>query len=346
MSTGTVTEFAGEASAGKTQLALQLLLQVQLPTSKGGLDGAAVYISTEGPFPSMRLAQLAREFGRKHQPFVPTRNHNSSSSSTSSSSNATKTTATSAPYPSSSDKLRSSSFTDSVYLLQATDIDDLDLLIATKLPVLADRKGIRLVVLDSIAAVMRGEFDSSREDLQERSCWMWEIAGRLKRLAYEHNVAVVVMNQATSLITSFPIENAPRNQRTTSSLSSQPKFQRSQDYENSSGPLHLMTSGVLRAAPGVNCTKAALGPNWTSCVNTRIMLHRTPARLSVAQDSRTDLSAIRSNNQSEDVKESVVRLMWVLFSPRLPHRACRYVVEATGVRGIETLRNMDELLQT
>jgi RecA/RadA recombinase len=48
----------GEAGAAKTQLCLQLLLAAQLPRAVGGLDGAAVYIHTEGRAPLTRLKQL------------------------------------------------------------------------------------------------------------------------------------------------------------------------------------------------------------------------------------------------------------------------------------------------
>lgn len=51
---------AGESGASKTQLALQLLLTVQLPRAHGGLEGAAVYVCTEGDPPMRRLHQLAR----------------------------------------------------------------------------------------------------------------------------------------------------------------------------------------------------------------------------------------------------------------------------------------------
>lgn len=43
-----ITEIAGESSAGKSQLCMQLLLQAQLPVHMGGLDGACVYLCTEG----------------------------------------------------------------------------------------------------------------------------------------------------------------------------------------------------------------------------------------------------------------------------------------------------------
>ena len=57
---GTVTEFAGAAGMGKTQLAMQLALDVQIPTSLGGCQGAALYIDTEGGLFPERLAEMAR----------------------------------------------------------------------------------------------------------------------------------------------------------------------------------------------------------------------------------------------------------------------------------------------
>lgn len=40
--------YTGEAGVGKTQLALQALLQVQLSKSDGGLEGSGLLIYTEG----------------------------------------------------------------------------------------------------------------------------------------------------------------------------------------------------------------------------------------------------------------------------------------------------------
>ena len=50
----------GEATAGKTQLTLRLLLTAQLSSSAGGLGGASLYFWTEGGDPPLRrLAELA-----------------------------------------------------------------------------------------------------------------------------------------------------------------------------------------------------------------------------------------------------------------------------------------------
>ena len=61
--TGSITEFFGEFGSGKTQIAHQLAVNVQLPVEKGGLGKGAVYIDTEGTFRPERIAQMAKAKG-------------------------------------------------------------------------------------------------------------------------------------------------------------------------------------------------------------------------------------------------------------------------------------------
>lgn len=56
---GSVTELFGEYRTGKTQLAHQLCVNVQLLYESGGLEGGALYIDTEGTFRPERLIQMA-----------------------------------------------------------------------------------------------------------------------------------------------------------------------------------------------------------------------------------------------------------------------------------------------
>ena len=61
--TQAVTELVGEYGAGKTQLAHQLSVMVQLPEKKGGLEARALYIDTEGTFRPERIIQMAKHRG-------------------------------------------------------------------------------------------------------------------------------------------------------------------------------------------------------------------------------------------------------------------------------------------
>jgi DNA repair protein RadA len=57
--TGAVTELFGEYRTGKTQLAHQLCVNVQMPYEEGGLEGTALYVDTEGTFRPERIIQMA-----------------------------------------------------------------------------------------------------------------------------------------------------------------------------------------------------------------------------------------------------------------------------------------------
>jgi len=61
--TGAITEFFGQFGSGKTQIALQAAVNVQLPVEKGGLNGTAVFIDTEGTFRPERIMQMAAAKG-------------------------------------------------------------------------------------------------------------------------------------------------------------------------------------------------------------------------------------------------------------------------------------------
>lgn len=62
-----ITEIVGESGCGKSQLCMQLALNVQLPLCDGGLEKGAVYICTEDVFPSKRLVQLVEQRNKMTQ---------------------------------------------------------------------------------------------------------------------------------------------------------------------------------------------------------------------------------------------------------------------------------------
>jgi len=58
-----ITEAFGAYGSGKTQLGLTLAVNAQLPADKGGTNGKAVFIDTEGTFRPARIKQIAEGIG-------------------------------------------------------------------------------------------------------------------------------------------------------------------------------------------------------------------------------------------------------------------------------------------
>ncbi len=61
--TQSITEVFGEFGSGKTQLAHQLSVNVQLPIEAGGLNGKALYVDCEGTFRPERIVSMAKALG-------------------------------------------------------------------------------------------------------------------------------------------------------------------------------------------------------------------------------------------------------------------------------------------
>lgn len=58
-----ITEVFGAYGSGKTQIGLTIAINVQLPLDKGGINGKAVFIDTEGTFRPSRIKQIAEKLG-------------------------------------------------------------------------------------------------------------------------------------------------------------------------------------------------------------------------------------------------------------------------------------------
>lgn len=59
LETQAMSEFYGEFGSGKTQIAHQLAVNVQLPLEKGGLNGSAIMVDTENTFRPERIKDMA-----------------------------------------------------------------------------------------------------------------------------------------------------------------------------------------------------------------------------------------------------------------------------------------------
>ncbi|KAE8884594.1 hypothetical protein PF005_g6585 [Phytophthora fragariae] len=174
---GIVTEICGEASAGKTQLCLQLLLQCCLPRALGGLQGTACYICTEGVGSVKRLHDLAQVYARRYGAVLGV--------------GAKRKRGEEAA------KLTGSDFLDGIFVEQLYTVDDLMDLLQARLPGLLAEQNTKLVVLDSVAAVFRLESTSSVKEAAERSRAMFHLVNCMRILSDQYGVVFVVTNQVT-----------------------------------------------------------------------------------------------------------------------------------------------------
>jgi DNA repair protein RAD57 len=165
--TGCVTEITGESGAGKTQFLLTLLLATQLPPPHG-LSRPALYISTEAALSTKRLSQILNFhplFRDIDQAAKPT--------------------------------------LDKVISTVTPDLESQDHIIQFQVPVETERRNIGLVVIDSVTANYRAEYDRGRShssggfNMGTRSNELVRLGQNLQELARKYNLAVVVSNQVS-----------------------------------------------------------------------------------------------------------------------------------------------------
>ncbi|XP_045435615.1 DNA repair protein XRCC3 isoform X3 [Pipistrellus kuhlii] len=164
---GGITELAGRSSVGKTQLALQLCLAVQLPRRLGGLEAGAVYVCTEDAFPDRRLQQLMAQQRRLR---------------------------TDAP----GHELEEMRFGDHIFIEHVADVDALLECVRRKVPLLLARGLARLVVIDSVAAPFRCEFAGPAA--ARRAPALQALGAALRRLSCTFRSPVLCVNQVTEAV--------------------------------------------------------------------------------------------------------------------------------------------------
>ena len=165
--TGYISEITGESGAGKTQFLFSLLLAVQLPPPLG-LGRPAMYISTEAALNTRRLLQILA-----NNPVLQ---------------------------KASTDGCRPS--LDGVLSVKTPDLEVQDQILHYQVPVEVERRNIGIIVLDSVAANYRAEFErgtstrqSGGSNMAARSNHLVRLGMLLRNLAQKYNLAVVVSNQ-------------------------------------------------------------------------------------------------------------------------------------------------------
>ncbi|PKU35628.1 hypothetical protein llap_14068 [Limosa lapponica baueri] len=171
-----ITEICGAPGVGKTQLCMQLAVDVQIPECFGGVAGEAVFIDTEGSFMVDRVADIAaacvqhcRLIAEAHQE---------------------------------EDHLKAletfslESILSHIYYFRCRDYIELLAQVYLLPDFLSEHSKVRLVVVDGIAFPFRHDF----EDLSLRTRLLNGLAQQLIIIANDHKSAVVLTNQMTTRI--------------------------------------------------------------------------------------------------------------------------------------------------
>lgn len=159
-----ITEVTGPSGCGKTQFCLMLSVVATLPKDLGGLDSSVIYIDTESAFSAERLVEIA-------QSRFPN-------------------------YFSSTERVRQ--MAGRVHLFRELTCRDV-LNRLDKLEEIIISTSAGLVILDSVASVVRKEFDTTLPgNLFHRSNLLGHEAATLKYLAHQFKIPVVLTNQITT----------------------------------------------------------------------------------------------------------------------------------------------------
>ncbi|GMH21671.1 hypothetical protein Nepgr_023513 [Nepenthes gracilis] len=168
-----VTEIGGVPGIGKTQLGIQLAVNVQIPVQYGGLEGKAVYIDTEGSFMVERALQIAEgcvEDMMENNNIRPR------------------------DLQVIQDKLQPKSLLANIFYFRICSYTEQIGVVNYLEKFVSEHKDVKIVVIDSITFHFRQDF----EDLALRTRVLGGIALKLMKLAHNFNLAVVLLNQVTT----------------------------------------------------------------------------------------------------------------------------------------------------
>ncbi|XP_010264169.1 PREDICTED: DNA repair protein RAD51 homolog 3 isoform X2 [Nelumbo nucifera] len=166
-----VTEIGGVPGIGKTQLGIQLAVNVQIPIDYGGLGGKAVYIDTEGSFMVERVFQVA-EACIEDMPYnYPQKD-----------------------FQARKNKMQPENFLANIFYFRVCSYTEQIALINYLDKFVAENKDVKSVIVDSVTFHFRQDFD----DLALRTRLLSGIALKLMKLAKKFSLAVVLLNQVTT----------------------------------------------------------------------------------------------------------------------------------------------------
>ncbi|XP_026564446.1 DNA repair protein RAD51 homolog 2 isoform X1 [Pseudonaja textilis] len=233
-------EITGPSGCGKTQFCIMMSLLATMPTNTGGLDGAVIYIDTESAFTAERLVEIAQ-----HR--FPN-------------------------YFATEEKLIA--MTNKVLVYQELTCDS----VLKRIKSLEEEiisKNVKLIIVDSVASVVRKEFDTKRQgNLKERSNLLTKEASILKYLAEEFSIPVILTNQITTWLSDGLAVQA--------------------DLLSPVDDLSLSEGSSRNGDWDSGYVTAALGNTWSHCVNTRLILQYLDSKTRQILVAKTPIAPLTS----------------------------------------------------
>lgn len=180
-----ITEFYGSHKTGKSQVAHQMCVNVQLPKKHGGSEQGAIYIDTEQSYRPSRIVEMVKGLDDDVLRDCIEREDDLEGS----------------PHDEETVTELSRRFLSRIYDVQATSSGN-QIVMAKKARDLAEEMSgeeypIGVVVVDSIISHFRAEY-VGRGSLAERQQKLQQHMNDLKGLATDYNLAVVITNQVSA----------------------------------------------------------------------------------------------------------------------------------------------------
>ncbi|KAM5274688.1 DNA repair protein RAD51 homolog 3 [Ctenodactylus gundi] len=170
------TEICGTPGVGKTQLCMQLAVDVQIPECFGGVAGEAVFIDTEGSFMVDRVVDLATACIQHLQRIAGTHMGEE--------------------HKKALEDLTLENILSHIYYFRCHDYTELLAQVYLLPDFLSDHSQVRLIIIDGIAFPFRHDLD----DLSLRTRLLNGLAQQMISLANNHRLAVILTNQMTTRI--------------------------------------------------------------------------------------------------------------------------------------------------
>ncbi|EAW94433.1 RAD51 paralog C [Homo sapiens] len=170
------TEICGAPGVGKTQLCMQLAVDVQIPECFGGVAGEAVFIDTEGSFMVDRVVDLATAC-IQHLQLIAEKHKGEE-------------------HRKALEDFTLDNILSHIYYFRCRDYTELLAQVYLLPDFLSEHSKVRLVIVDGIAFPFRHDLD----DLSLRTRLLNGLAQQMISLANNHRLAVILTNQMTTKI--------------------------------------------------------------------------------------------------------------------------------------------------